>query len=353
MRASSLILSALLPLVSGLASAQTATVEHARVVSPAENYDESGPAADDVFIPWTEQLPAPLRRVQTDSFAPVEGPTQLRADPRGVIPPQPTSLEEMRARFFPTWPWERSPEILALRPEAREQSTRWQPQAGACYAAIAWDAALATWEDRKAASARTLAWWEAGADIDIQVRDAVTGVLIAEDLSRELLPRVSWCSDGREVRIDVRLGVPADAPPEVEVHWGVAIDPQSQPALRFTAGDQPLVQRLRWAQSIVAPRSRALSAPAWFEVEGSALVRGRVPVPRTGCELLVVVGEAGIQDLAVALEDREPAQGDFSAGPMVALPICADGSGADEWRFLVGVRAGEGRVAVQRFSFEE
>lgn len=353
MRPLSPILAAALLFASGLASAQTATVEHARVVSPAESYEESGPPADDGFIPWSEQLPEPLRGVEAERFEPIEGPTQLRADPRGVIPPQPTSLEEMRSRFFPTWPWVRSPEVLTLRPEAREQSARWQPERGACYAAFAWDAALVTWEDRKAESSRALAWWEAGADIDIQVRDAETGTLIAEDLSRDLLPRVTWCSDGRALRIDVRLGVPADAPPEVEVHWGVAIDPQSQPPLRFAAGERLLDQRLRWAQSIVAPRSRASSAPVLFDVEGTALVRAQVPLPQTGCQLLVAVGEAGILDLAVALEGREPAQADFSDGAMVALPICADDSHEESLQVVFGVRSGEGRVAVQRFSFEE
>lgn len=339
---------------AGLAHAQqTRTVVHEREMqSEGERFDESRPRANDEsqVIPWSEQLPEALRRVDNERLQPVDGPLRLRADARGQIPKQPTSLESFQTRFFPTWRWVRPAEELTLQPEARGHRVHWEPIAGACYVALAWDKALATFEERQQESDRTLAWWEAGADIDIQIRDASTDELIVEDLSRELLPKVVWCSDGSPVTVEVRLGVPADAPASVDVVWGIAVDARSLPPLRFRGGS-PLAQRLLWAQSIVAPRSAARSAPAVFEAKGATLVRALVQRPAQGCELLIAVAEAGVNDLSMAFEGGREAAGDFSDSTIAAVPNCAADEGPLERTLLIGVRAGEGRIALQRFSF--
>lgn len=343
----------------GLAHAQqTRMVVHERVVQPLQQYEESRADADvsngedDASIPWTQQLPEALRRVDNERLPPVDGPTRLRADSRGQVPAQPVSLEAFQSRFFPTWRWVRPAEEVTLRPEARGRRVQWQPIAGACYVALAWDKQLATFAQRQQQSSRELAWWEAGADLDIQIRDAATDELIAEDLSRELLPKVVWCSDGSPVIVEVRLGVPADAPESVEVVWGIAADARSLPPLRFR-GSSPLAKRLLWAQSIVAPRSAARSAPAVFDTNGATLVRAEIPLPEQGCELLIAVGEAGVRDLSIAFEGGREAIGDFSDGALAALPICAAADGPPSRTLVIGVRAGEGRVALQRFSFTE
>lgn len=333
----------------------TRTVVHERLVVPAQEYHESADEVGETEIPWSTPVPDVLRRVVDERLAPVDGPLRLRADPRGQAPPPPEDLNAYKSRFFPTWRWVREPEHLTLRPEAREHREVWEPRAGACYVALAIDTALASWTERQAQSRRVLAWWEAGADVDIQIRDAATGKLIAEDLSRQLSPRVRWCSDGSAVTVDVRLGVPADAPESVDVAWAIAVDESTLPPLRFHASS-PLAQRLLWAQSVVAPRSEARSAPAVFTADGPTLIHAVVPVPTQGCELLVVVGEAGIQDLSVAFDP--PVQvpgtvitGDFADNALASVPVCASASGEAERRVVIGVREGSGRVALQRFLF--
>lgn len=335
------------------ASAQTRTVTHEHEVQQ-ETPAGGGMSTDAVnnHVLWSEELPEALQRVETDRLPPVDGPLRLRADPRGVIPEQPRSLQEFQERFFPTWRWARSPENIDLSPEQREHRVRWEPEAGVCYAAFAIDTALASFPDRKKESEEPLLWWEGGTDIDIQIRDADSQRLITEDLSRQLSPRAMWCSDGRPVTVDVRLGVPADAPEHVQVAWGIVVDEQSLAPLRFEGVADPLAQRLLWAQTIVAPKGRALSAPIWFDAVGATKVQGSVSAPEQGCEVLVAVGGAGILDVAIAMGDGRDALGDFATeGALAAVPLCRNAALGERIEFVVGVRQGIGRVALQRFSF--
>lgn len=305
---------------------------------------EASPSGEDA-------LPDALKSTVDEVLPRVLGPVNLREDSRGKIPPQPVDIEEVLSRFFPTWHWVRPPEELTLIPDDHSLRVDWAPDAGACYVALAFDHHIASFEERQEAAGGRLAWWEAGADLDIQVRDAATGELIAEDLSRELIPKVQWCSDGRAVRFDVRLGVPEDAPTSVDVSWGVAVDASTLPPLRFASGDG-LTQRLQWAQSVVTPRGKARSAPTVFEVRGATLIHAHVRPPAEGCDVLVAIGEAGVKDIALAQDDATMLPNDFALFPLAAVLICADEEGANPTQeVLVGVREGKGRVALQRFGF--
>lgn len=296
-------------------------------------------------------LPKALQRSEENVLPRVTGPVHLRDDARGKIPEQPQDIDALLTRFFPTWTWVETPQDIELTRAVHAHSVVWQPEVGACYVGIGFDHQLRTFEQRQREHGGKLPWWEGGADIDIQIRDAQTDALIAEDLSREILAKVQWCSDGRPVRIEVRLGVPEDAPPEVDVAWGVAVDPSTLAPLRF-AGPDALTQRLKWAQSIVTPRGEARSAPAVFEVHGPTMMYAHVRPPADGCDVLIAIGEAGIQDLSLAHDDARMLPNDFALYPLAAIPICAnkDGSEASQ-EVLVGVRTGQGRVALQRFGF--
>lgn len=297
------------------------------------------------------RLPKALQRSEENVLPRVLGPVRLRDDVRGKIPPQPQSIDALLSRYFPTWAWARAPQELELTRETHAHSLVWQPEAGACYVGIGFDHQLRTFEERQRETNGKLPWWEGGADIDIQVRDAQTDALIAEDLSREILAKVQWCSDGRPVRIEVRLGVPADAPSHVDVSWGIAVDSSTLAPLRFSGRDA-LTQRLQWAQSIVTPRGEARSAPAVFEVHGPTMMYAHVKPPAAGCDVLIAIGEAGVQDLSLAHDDARMLPNDFSLYPLAAVPICATKDDDDATHeVLVGVRTGQGRVALQRFEF--
>lgn len=296
-------------------------------------------------------LPEALQRSEDNVLPRVLGPVELRADARGKIPPQPKDIEELLIRYFPTWTWVKTPATVQLSDASRGHTHPWQPEAGACYVAIGFDHSLSSFQARQKEQDGKLPWWEAGADIDIQIRDAQTKELIAEDLSREILAMVQWCSDGRPVTIEVRLGVPEDVSDTVDVSWGVAVDPSTLAPLRFTGRDA-LTQRLKWAQSIVTPRGEARSAPAVFEAHGPTLMYAHVRPPAQGCDVLIAIGEAGIQDLSLAHDDARMLPHDFSDYPLAAVPICAAKDGEESTHeVLVGIRAGKGRVALQRFGF--
>lgn len=297
------------------------------------------------------RLPKALQRSEDNVLPRVLGPVHLRDDPRGEIPPQPADIEELLRRYYPTWDWVKKPEEVRLTPEERGHSVVWQPDAGACYTAVGFDHQLSDFEARQKENDGKLPWWEAGADIDIQIRDAETKALIAEDLSREILAKVEWCSEGRAVLIEVRLGVPEDVSSTVEVSWGVAVDTSTLAPLRFTGRDA-LTQRLKWAQSVVTPRGEARSAPAVFEVHGPTLMYAHVRPPAKGCDVLIAIGEAGIQDVSLAHDDARMLPHDFADYPLAAVPICATKEGDDATHeVLVGIRTGKGRVALQRFGF--
>lgn len=320
----------------------------------AQDDDESAQPSRTTETPpsgGSVELPDALKSTVEDALPRVLGPVRLREDPRAQIPAQPSDIEEVLSRFFPTWHWARAPQELTLIPEDPSLRVEWTPEAGACYVAVAFDHNLADFEQRQSEAGGKLAWWEAGADVDIQVRDAASGGLIAEDLSRGLIPQVHWCSDGQPVVLDVRLGVPADAPRSVEVSWGIAVDASTLPPLRFSGVDG-LTQRLQWAQSVVTPRGQAQSAPAVFEVNGATLIHAHVRPPDEGCDVLIAIGEAGVQDVALARDDSTMLPNDFALFPLAAVPICADETNGNQTQsILVGVRAGKGRVALQRFEF--
>lgn len=312
---------------------------------PKPQTTDASPSGDSV------ELPEALKGTVEETLPRVLGPVRLREDPRAKIPAQPTDIEEILSRFFPTWHWARAPQELTLIPDDPSLRVEWKPEAGACYAALAFDHTLADFEARQRDAGGKLAWWEAGADLDIQVRDAATGGLIAEDLSRGLIPKVHWCSDGQPVVLDVRLGVPADAPRSVDVSWGIAVDASTLPPLRFSR-DDGLTQRLQWAQSVVTPRGQAQSAPAVFEVNGATLIHAHVRPPEEGCDVLIAIGEAGVKDLALAQDDSTMLHNDFALFPLAAVPICADEQNVNSTqKVVVGVREGQGRVALQRFGF--
>lgn len=318
----------------------------AQVAYAQEDASDETVDADDPF-----HLPEALQRSEDQVLPKVLGPVHLRDDARGKIPAQPVDIQELLERFYPTWTWAKTPERIRLTPEDRDVRVYWEPEAGACYAGVAIDHAVADFEARQGASDSERPWWEAGADIDIQIRDAETEALIVEDLSRQLMPKVQWCSDGRPVRVDVRLGVPEDAADTVDVTWGIAVDQSTLAPLRF-AGRDALAQRLLWAQSVVTPRGEARTAPAVFEVHGPTLMYAHVRPPEHGCDVLIAIGEAGVQDLSLAHEDETLLPHDFAAYPLAAVPVCAsDDSDASTQEILVGVRRGQGRVALQRFGF--
>lgn len=296
-------------------------------------------------------LPEVLQRSEEHILPKVLGPVHLREDARGVIPEQPMDIAELLRRFYPTWAWAKTPEDATLTPEERGIQVYWEPEAGACYVGLAIEHAVADFAARQKDADGELPWWEAGADVDIQIRDAESEALIAEDLSRQLMPKVEWCSDGRPVRVDVRLGVPEDAADQVDISWGIAVDESSLAPLRFSGRDA-LAQRLLWAQSIVTPRGEARTAPAVFEVHGPTLMYAHVRPPASGCDVLIAIGEAGIQDLSLAHEDEAMLPHDFATYPLAAIPVCApknDSTSTQE--VLVGIRQGQGRVALQRFGF--
>lgn len=322
-------------------------------VAWAQSDDDNEPSrgAEESPSDGSVELPDALKSTVEEVLPRVMGPVRLREDPRGEIPPQPVDIGELLTRFFPTWHWARPVEEVTLIPDDHSLRVEWTPDAGACYVALAFDHQMADFEARQMEAGGKLAWWEAGADVDIQVRDASNNALIAEDLSRGLIPKVQWCSDGRPVVVDVRLGVPADAPMSVDVSWGIAVDASTLPPLRF-AGSDGLTQRLQWAQSVVTPRGRAKSAPAVFDVDGPTLIHAHVRPPAEGCDVLVAIGEAGVKDIALTQDDATMLPNDFAMFPLAAVLICAAEEGENSTQdVLVGVRQGQGRVALQRFGF--
>src|SRR5690625_2846367 len=135
-------------------------------------------------------LPKALQRSEENVLPRVKGPVHLRDDARGKIPEQPQDIDALLTRFFPTWTWVKAPEDIELTRAVHAHSMVWQPEVGACYVGIGFDHQLRTFEQRQREHGGKLPWWEGGADIDIQIRDAQTDALIAEDLSREILAKV-------------------------------------------------------------------------------------------------------------------------------------------------------------------
>lgn len=300
---------------------------------------------DDVL--WSEQLPSALQRPTSDRLPPVEGPVHLAVDPRAVTHVPPWDADAYRTRFFPTWRWARPVESLTLSAQQQDVRVRWSPTAGACYAVLAVDPTLEAYAER--AKVPGFRWYEVGNDIDVQVRRAKDGSLISEDLSREAFPRVQWCSDGDDVTIEFRLPIPSESDPTVDVVWGIAVDPTTLPPLRFE-GSSPLSRRMVWAHSIVVPRGRAVSAPVIVHAPGPTLVQLEFPRPARGCEAIVAVGEPTVEALAVAIDDAPQLPGDYGGKDIAAVHVCADATAPALVQVVVAVRAGEGRVAVQRFT---
>lgn len=318
--------------------------------SPAA--DESGgaqgsDAGDDDQVLMSETLPSALQEPTRDRLPPVEGPIHLEADPRVVRSVPPWDVNDYRTRFFPTWSWAREPDTLTLSAERQDVRVTWSPQAGACYVVLAVDPTLEAYAERSKTPG--FRWYEVGNDIDVQIRRASDGRLIAEDLTREAFPRVAWCSDGEEVQIDFRLPIPEEADPTVNVVWGVAVDTATLPPLRFDAAN-PLLSRLMWAHSVVVPRGKAISAPVVFQASGPSMVQMEFPRPRAGCEAVIAVGEPTVEALALTVDNDPKSPGDYGGTDLAAIRVCADDDAPALVSLLVAVRAGEGRVAVQRFS---
>lgn len=296
-----------------------------------------------------QELPEVLRsRGVPGGVQQSEGPVRLRQDPRGAIPGQPSSLEDLHQRFYPVFSRIRAPEIHTLTTDAPRIDFEFRPEPGVCYVMIAWNLALGDFEERQAAAGGTLPWWESGADIDAQVRLLSSDALVAEDLTREAYPRVRWCSDGAPVRILVRIAIPYEAPERVDFAWTILRDELTVEALRYD-GPSPLARRLRWAQSMVAPRARPLSAPAVHRFTRPGLVSLVVDRPQEGCDLILAVGEPTVESLALSVLGDRLVQGDFRGEWLAALPVCADEDSAAVAPITLAVVDGHGAVALARY----
>lgn len=318
---------------------------HVDYVGQVSDHAVESIGPDDVL--WSEPLPPALQRPVSDRLPPVEGPLHLADDPRAAMHVPPWDVDAYRTRFFPTWRWARPIDTLTLSAQQQDVRVRWSPIAGACYVVLAVDPTLQGYAER--AKVPGFRWYEVGNDIDVQVRSAADGRLLSEDLSREAFPRVRWCSDGDDVTIDFRLPIPSESDPTVDVLWGIAVDPTTVAPLRFE-GSSPLNRRLVWAHSIVVPRGRAVSAPVIVHAPGPTAVQLEFPRPTTGCEAVVAVGEATVEALAVAIDDGPTSPGDYGGKDIAAVHVCADPRAPALVQVVVAVRAGEGRVAVQRYT---
>ncbi len=320
-------------------NAQLAGDEQKRIVQ-AEQTDERSP------LP----LPAELHQPQEEEYPPVAGPTNLRADPRGKIPEQPKTISEFAQRFYPTFPWALKPATTHLDEENPHMQRKWQPREGACYVLMAMDEQHQEADKLRKRSHRELAWWEMGADVDVRVMRQRDDTVIALDNSRLLLASAMWCSDGSPVVLSVELGVPADVDRTVDVAWGVAVVPNTLPALRY-GGNDALTRRLNWAQSMVAPRGEARSAPIVVNMTGPTWMTIHTERPESGCEIMLAVSEPSILDMSLAYEVPEWVAGDFEARDIAVLPVCAAEADEPETQeMIIGVRAGAGRIVLQRFA---
>lgn len=295
------------------------------------------------------ELPSALREAGSSSrSAAQQGPVRLRQDERGQIPGQPSSLDDLWRRFYPVMSRVRVPEVHTLTSDAPRMDFEFRPEAGVCYVMIAWNTALGDFEERQRQANGQLRWWESGADIDAQVRLLETDAFIAEDLTREAYPRVRWCSDGRPVRILVRIAIVHESPPEVQFAWTVLRDDVTTEALRYE-GDSPLARRLRWAQAMVAPRSRPITAPLVHRFAHPGLVTFNVDRPKSGCDLIVAIGEPTVESLNLSVAGDRLNKGDFRGEWLSALPLCADEYSEQVGRFVLAVRDGHGAVALARY----
>ena len=296
-----------------------------------------------------DALPDPLLYEGSQvGFPAVDGPLRLRGDRRGEIPSQPISIADLRARFFPGWSGVLVPEVRSLTTSSPRFETEFRPEAGVCYALLAWNVALADFRERQDAAGGRLSWWESGADIDAQVRGLESDHLIAEDLTREAYPRVRWCSDGAPVRVMVRIARPDEAPSEVRFAWTIVRDDSTVEPQRY-AGETPLGRRLNWARSVVAPRSEQLSSPSIVRFARPGLVRVEVDRPGWGCDWLIAVGDATVEALALSIRDDSRTRGDYRGESLVAVPLCADAGSSSAATLVLAVRSGFGAVAIARY----